>query len=82
MKLEKHCSNDVFGTDCRLVVIVFNPIIPANDIIERKFGSSFTSKLLQDWVQMCLFKLNKEVTAKLSSGGRILDLPQVKPFTQ
>ena len=82
MKLEKYCSNNVFGTDCWLFVLVFNPIIAANDVVKRKFGSSFTPKLLKDWVQMCLFKLNKETIAELSRWGRILDLPQVKPLTQ
>ena len=66
VKLEKHCSNDVFGTDCRLVVLVLNPLVPANDVVKRKFGSSFTPKLLKNWVQMCLLKLNKEVIAELS----------------
>ena len=82
MKLEKHSSNDVFGTDCRLVVFVFDSIISANDVVKREFGSSFTLKLLKDWVQMCLFKLDEEVIAELSRWGRILDLPQVKPLTQ
>lgn len=66
MKLEKHCSNDVFGTDCRLVVLVFDAIISTNDVVKRKFGSSFALKLLKDWIQMCLFKLNEEVIAELS----------------
>ena len=75
MKLDKHFGNDIFGAYCRLVVLVFNPLISANDVIKRYFNCTSPLKLLKHRVQMKSFKLGKEIFAKLSGFRFIFGQP-------
>ena len=43
VKLEEHCSNNIFGTNGRIVVVFFNPIVSADNVLEGKFGPFFSS---------------------------------------
>ena len=59
MEFEESSSNNIFGTDCGIVVILFDLIVPGNDLLKGHFGRFFSLQSSKDWIQMILFELSK-----------------------